>query len=72
MKGKITFTPREVEQIKMLIEEKLSATPDKQKGIRSKIRNIGFYYSDFCAKKDGYTVEDFESLIRTGKIKVLG
>ncbi|MDR1203515.1 MAG: hypothetical protein LBL58_18055 [Tannerellaceae bacterium] len=72
MKGKDKFTATEVETIKKLIVEKLRATPSKQKGIRQKIRNIGFYYSDFCSKKDGYTIEDFEVLIRTGKVTVIG
>lgn len=71
MKGKSTFTAKEISTIKKLITEKLHATPSKQKGIRQKIRNIGFYYSDFCSDKDGYTVEDFEALIHTGKVTVI-
>lgn len=70
MKGKNTFTSLEVQTIKKLIAEKVVATPDKQKGIRGKIRNIGFHYSDFSSKKDGYTVADFEALIRSGQIKI--
>jgi len=70
MKGKNTFTNYEVQAIKKLIAEKVVATTDKQKAIRGKIRNIGFHYSDFSSKKDGYTVADFEELIRSGKIKI--
>jgi len=72
MKGKNAFTQQEVEIIKKLIQEKLKAVPEKQKGIRDKIRKIGFYYTDFSSKKDGYTVEDFVGLIRNGKVKVVG
>ncbi len=70
MKGQNTFTSLQVQTIKKLIAQKVVATPDKQKGIRGKIRNIGFHYSDFSSKKDGYTVADFEALIRSGQIKI--
>lgn len=70
MKGQNTFTSLQVQTIKKLIAEKVVAAPDKQKGIRGKIRNIGFHYSDFSSKKDGYTVADFEALIRSGQIKI--
>ena len=72
MKGQNTFTTTQVEAIKKLIAEKGKATPDKQKGIRGKIRNLGFHFSDFSSKKDGFTVADFENLIRSGQIKVVG
>ncbi len=70
MKGQNTFTSFQVQKIKELIAEKVVATPDKQKGIRAKIRSIGFHYSDFSSKKDAYTVNDFEALIRSGQIKI--
>lgn len=70
MKGQNTFTSLQIQTIKKLIAEKIAATPDKQKRIRAEIRNIGFYYLDFSSKKDGYTVADFEALIRSGQIKI--
>ncbi|MEP7251685.1 MAG: DNA-deoxyinosine glycosylase [Ginsengibacter sp.] len=72
MKGKKSFNKSEVEQIQKLIAENLRTTPDKQKGIRAKIRKIGFYFSDFSSKNNGYTVADFEALIHSGAIKVVG
>lgn len=72
MKGQNTFTTSQIDEIKKLIADKGRATADKQKGIRAKIRKLGFYYSDFSAEKDGYTVADFEALIRSGQIKVIG
>lgn len=68
MKGQNTFTSLQILTIKKLIAEKVVATPDKQKGIRGKIRKIGFHFSDFSAKKDGYNVADFEALISSGQI----
>lgn len=70
MKGQNTFTSLQVQTIKKLIAEKVIATPDKQKSIRCKIRKIGFHYSDFSSKKEGYTVADFEALIKSGQIKI--
>jgi hypothetical protein len=72
MKGKNIFTTTQISEIKKLIAKKVLATEDKQKGIRAKIRKLEFYYSDFSAKKNGYTVADFETLISSGQIKVTG
>jgi len=72
MKGQNTFTTSQIDEIKKLIADKVRATADKQKGIRAKIRKLGFHYSDFSSKKDGYTVADFEALICSGQIKVIG
>ena len=70
MKGNNTFTILQIQKIKKLITEKVFAPPDKQKSIRAKIRSIGFHYSDFSSKKDGYTISDFDQLIHSGQIKI--
>lgn len=72
MKGKRVFTSNEITELKKLIEEKIIASPEKQKGIRNKIRNLKFYYSDFRDDKPGYTIKDLENLIQSGEIKVIG
>lgn len=64
------LTINEVKTIKELITLKNMSTPNAQKGIRNKIRGIGFYYSDFSSSEHGYTVEDFESIINTGIVSV--
>jgi len=71
MKGKRKFTRIEAEQIRFLIREKNKATPSQQKGIRNKIREKGFYYSDFCSSKEGYTTNDFDALIQFGQIEII-
>jgi len=71
MKGKIEFTEFEANQIRKLIEQKLMASKNEQKKIRNKIRSFDFYFSNFSSKK-GYTVQDFDNLIKTGQIKILG
>lgn len=71
MKGQNTFTTSQINENKKLIVDKVRATPDKQKGIRGKIRKLGFHFSDFSSKKDDYTVTDFETLVHSGQIKVI-
>ncbi|MDX1348822.1 MAG: hypothetical protein R3279_01175 [Putridiphycobacter sp.] len=62
MKGKSHFTLTEAKAIEQLIEAKLLADTNAQKGIRRKIRNQGFFASDF-GLRGGYTVADFRSVV---------
>lgn len=62
MKGKSIFTKEEAEQIILLIEKKLKADSVKQKGIRQKIRNLGFYARELGVG-NGYTVADFKRVV---------
>lgn len=70
MKGKRVFTANEVDNIRRLINQKVRASKNEQKRIRDEIRSIGFYFSDFSNKK-GYTVDDFEMLIKTNEIEIV-
>jgi len=71
MKGKREFTEDEANKIRNLINQKLLASTNEQKGIRNKIRVLKFYFSDFSDKK-GYTVDDFNQLIKSGQIRIIG
>ena len=71
MKGKTEFKKFEVKEIRKLISQKLIASRNDQKSIRSKIGSFDFYFSDFSSKK-GFTVQDFNNLIKSGKIKIIG
>ena len=71
MKSKRIFSEHEANQIIKLINQKLLASKNKQKTIRNNIRSFNFYFSDFSSKK-GYTIQDFENLIKTGEIKIIG
>ena len=70
MKGKKSFTREESEKIRLLINQKVRASKYEQKRIRDEIRAIGFYFSEFSNKK-GYTVNDFDLLIKTRQIVIL-
>ena len=61
MKGKNRFTNNEINQLKILIEQKVISSKYEQKKIRDKIRKIGFYFTDFSNEK-GYTVNDLEDI----------
>ena len=70
MKGKRKFSEHEANQIRKLINQKVLASTNEQKGIRNVIREkYGFYFSDFSSKK-GYKVENFEKLIKTKEIRI--
>ena len=68
MKGKSSFNKREVELIESLILQRCNADKSQQKNIRSKMRNLGFYGSDYGVKD--MTIEKFHGLIESGQIKV--
>ena len=71
MKGKNTFTQTEISELRNLIKERIKADRSRQKGIRSKMRNIGFYGSDDFGIID-MQPSDFERLINSGRIKIIG
>ena len=70
MKGKNQFSQSEITELKSLIKERIKADNSRQKGIRARMRRIGFYGSDFGI--NDLQPSDFDNLIRSGQIKVLG
>ena len=70
MKGKNTFTAKEISALKQLIRMRVNADKDDQKKIRRIMRSIGFYGSDYGIVD--CQVSDLEGLIRSGVIKVIG
>ena len=65
------FTKAEFEQIEILVRQLEKAPEDKQKGIRSKIRRIGLYWSEVAGGMS-YTVQNLQRLVYSGVIKVIG
>ncbi len=63
MRSKTTYTQTEADEIIDLIRQKLDADSTRQKGIRAKIRRLGFYASDF-GFMGGYTEQDFLSVVQ--------
>ena len=49
MKGRDTFTMAEIKNLHQLFLQKDNADPNKQKYIRNKMREMGFYITDFIS-----------------------
>ncbi len=71
MKGKDTFTLAEINKLEELIILRNKTPSSGQKAIRQKMRNIGFYGKDDWGIID-LQVADLPSLIKSGRIKVVG
>lgn len=61
-----TFTAAQINRLRQLFMEKDMAGSDKKKRIRDKMRDMGFYISDFRNSMDS---DDFEQLLTNGEIK---
>lgn len=71
MKGRTSFTQDEVARIRELLNLKERALRSAQKGLRQKLRNMGFYITDFVSDQRGFTARDLERLLQTGAIRVV-
>ena len=71
MKGKEKFTKDESKIIMNLLDIKVNSPKNEQKGIRNKLRNIGFYITDFDQSHKGFTREDFELLVEKHVIIII-
>ncbi len=73
MKGRKTFTSKEADEIRTLINKKLISDGETQKRIRNDIRDIGFYWTDFYSRGEReYDVDSFDALIESQKITIIG
>ena len=68
MKGKNVFSKREIELIESLIIKRCNAERTQQKNIRSKMRDLGFYGSDYGITD--MTIDKFHRLIDNGEIQI--
>lgn len=69
--SKTSFTGEELKRIIALVKELEAADASKQKGIRSKIRKIGLYWSE-VAPGMAYTVANVQKLCTDGTLKISG
>ena len=67
-KGRTLFTIAEIEKLRQLFLEKDKTTDqDEKKAIRTKMRRMGFYISDFSYDMNS---TDFELLCKSGNISI--
>ncbi len=72
MKGRTQFTRSEAERIRRLLRFKSNATGHKQRPFRKELRDdLEFYIERFGASEGAFTVDDFDTLVRIGKITIV-
>lgn len=69
MRGGDRFTAEEISWIGAQIAALRRAERDEQKRIRAGLRRFGFRISDWATDAQGFTVSDFDLLVRRGMIK---
>lgn len=72
MKGRSRFSAVEAIRIRHRLTELRAAPGHRQKTIRAGLRKLGFYITDWDASRRGFTAADFDRLIATGLITVVG
>ena len=70
MNGRREFTHSQALRIKDLLCKKMRANREEQKTIRQRIRDIGFFISDFDRTYSGFGVDDFERLVADGEVSI--
>jgi len=70
VQGRNEFTPDEAGRIRQLLDEKERVSENQQKGIRQKLRSLGFYITDFDTSQTGFAAANFDQLVADGRVKV--
>lgn len=70
MGGRTTFSRDEIEELRGHLRELRRADADLQKKIRSRMRQMGFYITDYSHDADGFTVSDLDEMISRGAITI--
>lgn len=71
LKGKDKFNKSEAKIIRKLLDLKVESSRTKQKIVRSGLRTMDFYITDFDKTFSGFKKGDFELLVRRGEIKII-
>lgn len=70
MKGTDSFSQASADRIRLLLNRTRSSPREDQKRLRQEIRDLGFYISDWSRPRDGFRPEDFDNLVRSGRVRV--
>ncbi len=71
-KGQREFSKATADRIRVLLGQTRNSDRPQQIALRGKIRDLGFYISDFNRPAEGFGPEDFDELVRGGQIRVIG
>jgi hypothetical protein len=69
MPGRNEFSNGEIDEIRAALRELRHADQGRQKTVRSRLRRIGFYITDYSRGADGFTVSDFDEMLGRGTIR---
>ena len=71
MRGKNRYSDNDAKCIRKLLNQKVVAERNEQKRIRHQLRSrYEFYISDFVHSKKGFNSNDFEELVKSGRITI--
>ncbi|CAN5581024.1 hypothetical protein BH23CHL7_BH23CHL7_15960 [soil metagenome] len=70
MRTSPVFSPATADKVRSLLTPVRNSPRRRQKALRQRLRDLGFYISDFARPATGFTVHDFDDLVRSGVITI--
>jgi len=70
MKGSRSFTKQAADEIVLLLGRTPGGKPPSAKALGQKLRDGGFYNSDFNRPAVGFGPDDFHDLVRQGVVQI--
>lgn len=68
---KTEFTESVTREVRDLLRRKGKAGRYDQRRIGTRLRRFGFFIGDYFQDNSGFTLTDFEALVRSGAIKIV-
>ena len=72
MNGRNEFAREGITRIRRLLRDKARASREQQKTVRARLRQLGFYITDFGWSGNAFTNEDLDQLIQANRIRIVG
>ena len=69
-KHRTTFTQAEWAALRVLVDALRGAPKKDRELLRSGMRGIGFYISDYSRAEDRFVTSDFDRILHEGKVRV--
>ena len=69
-KHRDTFTTEELQALRVLVDHLRRAPKQEQELLRSGMRGLGFYISDFEKAENRFVPSDLDRLVQEGRVKI--
>jgi hypothetical protein len=69
-KHRDTFTSEELQALRVLVDHLRRAPKQEQELLRSGMRGLGFYISDFEKAENRFVPSDLDRLVQEGRVKI--